>query len=159
MGTLNYTTTQLNLLSDGAYGGIHVHDNAVPQAIPNGVTYEKLTIWDDNDPSKNCTPDEANGQITLTQAGTYKVEAQLSMASATGNVNFFASVFVDGVEQEQLHFTRKISVAADVGSASLTGIVTVTAGQVIDLRVRHSDASPVNFTVSYGQFNCQLLGL
>lgn len=159
MGTINKTTTQLNLLADGAYGGIHQHDNAVAQSIANGTTYVKLTEWADNDPSNDVVPDEANGQITLTTAGIYKVEAQLSMASDTGNITSFASAFLDGVEQEQCHFTRKIGVASDVGSASFTGLVTATAGQVLDLRMRHNSAGSVDITIQYGSFNVTLESL
>lgn len=159
MGTINKTTAQLNTLANGVYGGIHQHDNAVAQTIADGATYATLTIWADNDPSNGTTPDEATGTITLPTAGDYKVECQLSMASATANVVTYASAFLDTVEQEQCHFTRKISVAGDIGSASFTGIVTATAGQVLSLRFRHDDASPVNLTVQYGSFNCQLVAL
>lgn len=156
MGTINKTTSQLNILADGAYGGIHQHNNSTSQAIPTGSTYTKLTEWADNDPSNNVVPDQANGQMTLSVAGIYKVECQLSMASDTGNITAFASAFLDGVEQEQCHFTRKIGVASDVGSASFTGLVQATAGQVLDLRMRHDDAGTVNITIQYGSLNAVL---
>ena len=159
MGTINKTTDQLNLLADGVYGGIHQHDNAVAQTIPTGTTYTKLTEWADNDPSNDVVPDEANGQITLTTAGVYKIESQLSMASDTGNITAFASAFLDGVEQDQCHFNRKIGVASDVGSASFTGIVEATAGQVLDLRMRHDDAGSIDITIQYGSLNVTLESL
>lgn len=159
MGTINKTTAQLNILANGVYGGIHQHDNVVPQEIANGAVYAKLVSWINEDASNGTTPSVANSQITLDTAGTYKVECQLSMGSGTGNTTFFVSAFLDGIENEECHFTRKISVANDIGSASFTGIVVVTAGQVLDLRARHSDASPVNLTIQYGSLNCHLVAL
>ena len=159
MGTINKLTAQLNVLADGVYGGIHQHDNAVVQAIPTGTTYTKLTLWADNDPSNHTTPDEATGTITLDVAGDYKVECQLSIKSGTNNTTVFVSAFLDGVEQQQCHFTRKISTAGDVGSGSFTGILTATAGQVLDLRIRHDLGTSVNITNRYGGLNCQLLAL
>ena len=159
MGTINKTTANLNVLADGVYGGIHQHDNAVVQAIPTGTTYTKLTLWSDNDPSSHTTPDEVTGTITLATAGNYKVECQLSMITGTVNTTVFVSAFLDGVEQEQCHFTRKISTSGDVGSASFTGILTATAGQVLDLRLRHDVGASVDITIQYGSFNCHLVAL
>ena len=159
MGTINKTIEQINLLADGIYGGIHQHDNATSQSIPTGVTYTKLTEWADNDSFNNTVPDQSASEITLTYAGDYKIESQLSFASGTNNTTMFVSAFLDGVELDECHFTRKISVADDIGSASFTGIVTVTAGQVLDLRIRHDDVGSVAITVQYGTINATLVAL
>ena len=81
------------------------------------------------------------------------------MASGTSNVVAFVSAFLEGVEQNQCHFTRKISVASDIGSASFTGIITANVGDVLDLRARHDNGGSVDATLQYATFNCQLLGL
>jgi len=151
-----YQSLKTGLQADGVYGEIHVHDNVVSQSIPtNAVVYTKLIEWSDNGESKGTIPDQANGQITLSDSGIYKLESTLSFKSGTGNVVTECSIFIDGVEQDQLHFTRKISTAGDVGSASITGLASVDAGQVIDLRLKHDNAGSVDITVVYGNLNAE----
>ena len=144
--------TSINQSDWIGYAGIHTHGNATAQSIANGATYIKVINFMDNDPARNCTPDYINNQITVNVAGIYKIEGAFSF-SASNNVTFFGSGFLDGVELEEIHFTRKIGTAGDVGSASFTGLVSVTAGQVVDFRVRHSDTGAVDTTFSYMNFN------
>jgi hypothetical protein len=136
-----------------SYGGIHVHGNATVQSIANGASYVKVINFNDNDPSRNCTSDAVNDQITINSAGVYRIEGSFSF-SAANNKTFFGALFLDGVEVESIHFTRKIGVAGDVGNASFTGLLSITAGQIIDFRMRHDDVAPVNVTLSYMNLNC-----
>jgi hypothetical protein len=151
-----YNSNLTGLQADGIFGEIHVHDNLTSQAIPNGATYTKLNVWSDNGPSKGVIPNKVTGEITLPSAGIYKIEGSLSFRSGTGNVVHNCSVFLDGIEQDNDHFSRKVAVANDVGSASVTGFVVATAGQVVDIRMSHDDASPVDVTINYGNLNVQL---
>lgn len=153
MGTINYTTAQINDKLTGAYGGIHVHGNATAQSIPTGATYTKVINFADNDPSANTTPDATNNKITANKTGVYRVEGSFSFLSGTNGIVSFGSVFLAGVEVESLHFSRKIGVAGDVGNASISGLINITAGQEIDFRVRHDNAGAVNLTFSYMNLN------
>lgn len=153
MGTLDYTTAQINNKLDGAYAGIHTHGNATAQSIPTGATYTKVQNFSDNDPAANATPDATNDKITVGVSGVYRVEGSFSFKSGTNSIVSFASVFLGGVEVESLHFSRKIGVAGDVGNASLSGIIQINAGQEIDFRVRHDNGSAVNLTFTYMNLN------
>lgn len=155
----NLTGIKLEKTINNIYGEIHVHDNAVSQAIPNGTTYTKLDVWSDNGESKLTTPDYINGEITISETGIYKLEASLSFKSGTSNIVAKCSIFINGVEQDQAHFTRKISVAGDVGSASVTALGAVTAGDKVDIRLLHDDPSPVDITIVYGNLNVELATL
>jgi hypothetical protein len=153
MGQIDFTTTETNDKLTGAYGGIHVHANATLQAIPTGATYIKVINFADNDPSAGTTPDATNNKITITKAGVYRVEGAFSMTSGTANVVAFGSLFVDAAEIESIHFSRKISVAGDVGNANFTGLISLTSGQEIDFRVRHDNVGSVNMTFTYMNLN------
>lgn len=156
----NLTGIKIEKTINNIYGEIHVHDNSTSQAIPNSaVIYTKLNIWSDNGLSNLMTPNYLTGEITASETGTYKIEASLSFRSGTSNVVTACSIFINGVEQDNAHFTRKISVAGDVGSASITGVADIVAGQIIDIRMKHDDASPVNITVVYGNLNVELVAL
>ena len=106
---------------DNIYGGIHVHDNGTSQSIATGSTYIKVTAFTDNEPSSNVTSDASNDKITITKTGIYRVSGAFSFDSGTANAVFFGAPFLDGVEQDNIHWNRKVANANDVGSASFTG--------------------------------------
>jgi hypothetical protein len=147
------------LRQEGIFGGIHMHDaSAGAQSINNGATYVKVTGFTDNSLAMNTTPDVANDKITLTVPGTYKVEWNCSFASGTNGINFFGAVYSAGVEQDQIHWERKIGTANDVGSASASDYITITGTTDIDCRVRHDGGAAVNFTMNYSQFTATYVG-
>ena len=149
-----YTGAIIDEKLTGAYGGIHTHDNSTAQAFPTGTTYTKIVNWMDNDPSANTTPDQANWQITVNKTGVYRIEWSFSFSAGTNNVVSFGSLFVDWVEQEWIHFTRKISTSGDVWNANFSWLASLTSWQAIDARLRHDNAWSVNFTFSYKNLNC-----
>ena len=142
-----------------AFGGIHVHDNSTPQSIPTGTTYEKVTVFTDNEPSFNVTSDAANDKITITEKGIYRVEGSFSFSSGTANVVYFGAAFLGAVKQDNIHFNRKVSVASDVGNAGFTGFIDVETVPVdLDFRIRHDNAGAVNVTFVYSNMNINYLG-
>ena len=142
-----------------AYGEIYINDNNVGTSIAVGAGYTKTTDFGTNGLSKNCTPDAANDKITITKTGIYKVDFATSIKSSVANVNVMAAIFLNGVEQDQIHYRRKISTANDEGAASGTGFIDVTtANWDIDLRFRHDNGAPVTVTITYGNINLIYLG-
>lgn len=144
----------------GIFGGIHVHDNAIAQSIGAGAAYTKVTSFSDNsDGYSNVAPDAANDKITLNTTGYYLVNCSLNFSAGTANTIWWATVFIDGVEYNQIHVHRKISTANDVGSASMSGPLQVLATPVdIDVRFRHDNIAAVNLTVTYANFSVAYLG-
>ena len=135
-----------------AYAGIHTHDNSTAQSIPNGLTYTKVINFLDNDPSRDCTPDATNNKITSGVAGIFKIDGSFSF-TASNNVTAFGALFINGVEQQNIHFTRKIGTAGDVGNTSFNGFVTLSALDELDFRLRHDDTGADDFTFSYMNLN------
>lgn len=144
----------------GIFGGIHVHDNAVAQSIPTGATYTKLTAFADNsDGFSDVIPDAANDKITLNTAGYYLVNCSLNFMAGTANVVWWASVFIGGVEYDQIHVHDKLTIASSVTSASMSGPLKVETVPVdIDIRFRHDSGGAVNLTVTYANFSVAYLG-
>lgn len=142
-----------------AYAEIHNHDSVTAQSITNGATYIKYTGFTDNGVSNNCTADAANDKITITKLGKYSIDSTFNFSSGTNNTTFFAGVFINGVEQDNIHFTRKVGTAGDVGSASATGFINITSVPIdLDFRFRHDVGAAVNITVSYANLNINYLG-
>ena len=143
----------------GTFAEIHVADASTAQSIATGATYTKITAFTDNGFSSNCTADVANDKITFTKTGIYRVDGQASMDSGTNNVTFKVAAFLNGVEQDQVHFQRKMSVASDIGSGSFTGFIDVTTvGWDLDMRARHDNGGSVNLTIEYGNLNVSYVG-
>lgn len=153
------TTINGYLLQQGIFGGIHVHDNATGQNIGTGAAYTKITAFTDNEPSINVTSDVVNNKITLTKIGIYRVSGSFSFESDTANVVFFGAPFLNEVEQDSIHFNRKVAVASDVGSAGFTGFIDVTTVPCdLDFRMRHDNAGTVEATLTYANMNVEYLG-
>ena len=141
-----------------AFGEIHLHDGATAQTIPSGTTYTKLTSFQHNGYGVNCTPNVANNKIIITSAGYYVVNGSFSFESNRSNIIIKASVFLNGVEQDQIHFGKKIASAGDVGCGSFTGVIQVpTVNADIDVRVRHDYGSTVDIIMLYSNFNVEFL--
>ncbi len=143
----------------GTFAAIHCHDASTAQNVATGATYAKITAFTDNGFSANCTADAANDKITITKAGYYKVSGAVSFSDDTNNVTWFGSAFLNGTEQDQIHFTRKIGTAGDVGNAGMTGIIDVTTVPWdVDLRMRHDAGGTIAITVSYANINVEYVG-
>lgn len=162
MGQLTHTTTEVDEQLDGVYAEIYCDDNTTTQSITNGASYVKVTNFNTNGDSSHCTADQANDKVTITKEGVYKVEANLSFTAATGNVNWFGSIFFDGVEAADIHFERKIGSGGDYGSVSIGGLHNVAAVDLpvdVDVRFRHDRGSADDLTLRYANINVVRVGI
>jgi len=152
------TTIVGKFLQQGIYGGVHFHDASAPQTIPVGLTYTKITPYTDNSFSSNVTPNAANDKTTITVKGRYRVEGSLSFASGVDKIDWWGAPFLDGVEQDQIHF-NEAAVKDILLSPSFTGFINVPTVPVdIDFRVRHSHTADVDMSPTYGNINVQYIG-
>lgn len=147
------------VMQQGIYGAVNIYDNSTAQSIPTGATYTKLTCFPSIGLNSYVTCDTANDKITFTKTGKYRVSATLSFSCGTNNVEWRVAGFLNNVEQNQLHFVRKIGTAGDVGNAGITGFINVSSAPWdLDLRARHNDGGSVNLTVVYGNLNVEYVG-
>ncbi len=155
-----FTKTEVDEQLGGVFAEIYDHEGVTPQEIADGASYVKCTAFSADGVSNNCIADATNSKITLTRVGTYKIECSLSFTADKDNVNWFGSIFVDGVEQDKMHFERKLGKGGDYGSTQFGGLVTVTAVPVdVDLRLRHDDGNPDDVTIRYINLNTNRTGV
>ena len=160
MGQLTQTFSEIQEQMDGVYAAIYTHENVTTQSIPTGAGYELVTNYTANGDENNCTADYANDKITITKDGEYSVDFSCSFTEAGLNNNWFFSVFVDGVERDDIHFERKIGTGGDYGSAGSSGIFSVTGSPVdVDIRCRHDDAGSLTLTVKYSNLRAIRVGV
>lgn len=134
-------------LAAPAYGGLLVTDGSTAQTGIDG-TPAVLTCFAANMAASLVTPDHTTDTLTITRAGVYAISVQMSF-SGTLNEQVTVELYVDGVASG-LKFDRKLGSGGDVGSASLAGLLSLDAGDVLDLRV-NSDGTSISVTVTQGQ--------
>ena len=136
------------------YGEITVDDGSNTEAIT--TTPAKLGLFVNNGLSLLTTPDAANDRITVSVDGVYKVFHQSSFSFSIGNVIIEAHIRINQAEQRQ-GFHRKIGTAGDVGSASCSGLYSLTAGDEIEVYYNTVSGSG-NITVVDAQLIAHRIG-
>jgi hypothetical protein len=140
----------------GVSGGIAWVGNVTAQSFTLGVFTKVLNATDNMAASVGVTPTFGTSEIICPIAGRYKVWGNISASSATTNVITQTEIYVEGVAQEDLNIERKIATSGDVGAWSVSGIVSVGAGESIDLRINPDKTT--SLTITYAQLWCELAG-
>ena len=102
-----------------SFADILVIGNVTAQAIANGATYVKLTHYDTNGESSNCTADAANDKITITKKGRYRITASSTSYTANAGVTFTFRIFAGGTAISTIAPSeRKFATANDITGIS-----------------------------------------
>ena len=121
------------------YGGISVNGGVAATTINTQNVWEQFLGFTTNDSSQGATPDHTNDHITVGQTGIYLINIA---ASFSGGINATYEVEVKKnngtVDITNVHIERKLSAGGDIGSASPSGIVSLTAADTIELWVRNT---------------------
>ena len=142
-----------------AYGEISVAGNSTATTVTVQNTWYQVTIFDTNGLSSGTTPDHTNDHITIATTGTYLVTVSLSLLSGSGTSDVYECAVYknDGATQfANLIFDRQLAGGGgDVGSASISGLATLTAADTIELWIRNTssttDVTVENVTLSLVQ--------
>lgn len=137
----------------GGYGGLKT-DSAQAMTAVIGTSPIKMTTWNDDLPSEgiNVISDNANNDIDVTLAGDYEVHFWCSTSSATSGVSYAFQLYVDGVAVDELRTTESAS-SSDLDSPpAFSGIITLSGGETLDVRVFCSSGSGRSMTVTHGAF-------
>jgi hypothetical protein len=154
------TVTSGTTYQTNSYAEIYVADGSTAQSIPTGTTYTKMDGWTTNsEDAGDVVGDVANDQIIINRPGVYSVNGSFSFSGDISGSTVRGALFYNGVEQDHIHWIRKLGAAGDVGSASFTGFFTATTtAKVAEVRLRHDQAGSENFTPMYANLNIRYLG-
>ena len=137
------------------YGGLYVEDGVTAETTTD-ATPRKIGGFTTVMPSSStCTPSAATDNITVTDAGDYLVTAQMSF-SGTLSKTFVVEIY-NGTTATNLKCTRKLGTGGDIGSASVTGILTLAASDAISLYQSSTDGGTA-FTLADGQLTLTKIG-
>jgi hypothetical protein len=84
-------------------------------------------------------------------AGLYQVHASLSYGG-TVDILSEAAIHVNGAIQHNCHIKRKLSAAGDVGSITITGLIRLVDGDVVDIRFT-SDTNGDDIDLNHANLN------
>jgi hypothetical protein len=138
----------LSVLS--GYGHISVLGGATNQGSISSTPAKVTAFAADGPSSSDVTPAHGDDSITAGLAGKYETNFQGSF-SGTASKTFLIRAYVDGVVTT-IGCSRKLGTGGDVGSCSFTGILNLTAGQVVTAYVSSSDGG-TDFLLVDGQLS------
>ncbi len=138
------------LLKLNNVGGISVEGNTVATTINTVNVWEQVAVFGTNNPDNGGTvADHTNDHITVGATAIYHASfgASVLLPSGTNKVFEFEMKTNNGViSHPNIHTDRKISTSGDVGSLPGIGIVSLTAGDTVELWVRNkTDNANITF--------------
>ena len=141
-------------LSHEAYAEIYVHENSTSASVPTGATYTKVVLANYVIGNyKNCTVSLQNGNVTISKAGTYLITGTFSSKLGTTDVIWDTTIFVNGAEANNLHMRRRFSTSGYTFNVCISGLLDLNSGDVLDVRVKHNNASAVSITNEFTNLN------
>jgi len=99
-----------------------------------GGTFYAVTDINDGH-AYRMTLDASAGTITAQTVGNYTVTCALSF-SGSADTKIQGHLFINGVVDEHIGFSRKLGSSGDVGSASMSGYIELNDGDVVSVMVR-----------------------
>jgi len=143
---------------DIPYGCMHLHEGAANvdiSAVGQG-TYVQITGMT---PGLINDITIASDTFTVGTTGIYKVDWSVSGDSQGNNKDYEIDVFVNGVEQLEASARREFGGTGSLGSISSTGILSVTAGQGVNIRMKEVGAAGgTDFDIFNMSFNLFRIG-
>ena len=149
---------RITTTADQIYGEIFIADNATGQSIPSGATYTKITQVGTIGINKGITMSGSNSNATIVKAGKYKIEATASTKADIANVVLRTSVFVNNTRRANISSVRRIANANDNSTISIGGLLSLNAGDIVDIRVVHDNPSSVTITCENANINLIYIG-
>lgn len=132
----NWSIVSHNIPSRVAYGCMSVEDNDVAVTL-NAAAVVQITDFSVNGPSNETTPDHTNDHITVVQAGDYLVAVSATIindAAQSHTIHIGLHTNNGANEFGNVHAHRTLTGgSSDVGSMSLSGIVTFAAEDTVEL--------------------------
>ena len=137
-----------------AYAELYINGNTASASVPTGAEYTKLTVSGFTQGNvKNCAVSLENGDITISKKGKYFINCTFSSKLGTTDVIWDTAVFVNGEEAANLHMRRRFSTSGYTFNVTLFGISDLSAGDVLDVRVKHNNAGSVAITTEYANIS------
>lgn len=129
------------------YGQLYMDINTTPGAISTDATPVPVDIFDNAAPLKDMTADLGTGSLTVGAGqGTEIYRATFSASfDTTTNTNYAIAIYINGAISSIAAVADMNNNAADSVNLSAGGLVSLTGGNTVDMRVWSTVAGAVTF--------------
>jgi hypothetical protein len=145
--TGSFAQLKAEVATDKPYGILQAVDGdtsspVMTQAV--NATPAILTQWNTEGLTSGVAVDSSTGLVTVTNTGIYEINMSISF-SGTLSKTFVFEIYTNDISASPqptatgFKMVRKLGTGGDVGSASLSGLVNLTAGDSIMIYVSSSD--------------------
>lgn len=140
------------------YGGICSKDSSIAMS-GIGTTPKQFTGYDTNMPSNGVTSSHSSDSITVVTAGVYFISSTITFeTSAAGDAGTYQfHLRINGVEDANFGTRRDMSGSSDVGSCAFSGVISLSASDVLTVYVESDDAGNDDIVIEAAQFSVFLL--
>lgn len=154
-GNIEDLQEEITAIKTNAYAELYVNENATASSIPTGETYTVLSLGSAAVESSisGFVYNGEDGTLTAESAGKYFVCATFCSKLATTDVIWDTAVFVNGVIAPNAHIRRRFSTSGYTFSVTMNGTIELSADDVIDIRVKHNNASAVSITTEFANIS------
>ena len=129
------------------YGQLFMDINTTPGAITTSTTPAVVTVFDNASPLQGITDTLVTGRLTVDAGqptGLYAASFACSFATTT-NTNYMVAMFINGAITGLAAATDQVNNAVNAGNAAASGLVSLSAGDFIDLRIWSDAAGSATF--------------
>lgn len=130
------------------YAAMWIYNGSTTQVI--GTSLTKMTGFAVSSSAGALAASTSNSNIAVSVTGKYFIFAQLSY-SGSANTTFAIFPYVTSTGQQTVGCKRKLGSGGDAGSASFGGIITLTAGDTVELQIM-ADSEAKDFLPIEAQF-------
>ncbi len=135
------------------YGSLYKHYATNLMAIVT-TNYNMITNWNTVITNSQATPTNvvlSSTGITVLVAGTFDCHVSLSIGVTGGGYTptLECALFVNGIEQKNAEFDRKIGTSGDIGSGSFFSQLTLASNDNVSVRIQGDAAG--NITIRQAQ--------
>ncbi len=137
----NGTAKKITYADLHAYGEITAEGNSTALTISSASTdwsnAVQVTTFGQNGASDNTTPDHTNDHITIDVTGVYFVKAEMSFSGGSSDTYSFALYKNNKATILGVRTTRALGTGGDVGSASISTVVSLTATDTVEVWIQN----------------------
>jgi hypothetical protein len=130
----NYTNNWLAIYNkvNEPHDYVEISGSVVTQAFTAAAGYEVVVGLTER--VNNGAISSTSTNVTIGTTGDYRVTLTASFDTSVANMFLHGHLFTNGVHVPRIGWSRSMGTANDQGSAAGSGLIRLTAGQIIDLR-------------------------
>jgi hypothetical protein len=154
---MNSTIAQQDAAALGRFAGIAVDDtSALTPTV--GSTFGKILFNNTMSASNSVVPSATTNDLTIAEAGAYAVHCSLSLSQTGGGSRLYhVAIAVNGTAVADLEFERTTSGSGNRGSASVFGVLDLSATDVVTAVIKE-DTGSVSTNIHNGQLVAYRIG-